>query len=62
MENDRLLQPREAAEMLGVDPKTLSRWANLPKGHRSHVPSQKTLGGHHRYRESVIRKILEANA
>lgn len=53
MEDDKILSPGEAAAMLGIDPKTLSRWAKtnviehitLPKGHR-------------RYRLSVINKIL----
>lgn len=56
MENDKLLQPWEAAQMLGVDPKTLSRWANAGK-----VPSIRTLGGHRRYRASTIEKILNDN-
>jgi predicted site-specific integrase-resolvase len=42
--------------MLGVDPKTLSRWANAGK-----VPSIRTLGGHRRYRASTIEKILNDN-
>jgi DNA-binding transcriptional MerR regulator len=62
MENDRLIPPGEAAEILGVSPKTLTRWASLPKDHRAHVPSVRTLGGHRRYRESVIRAILKANS
>jgi excisionase family DNA binding protein len=53
MENDRLLQPGEAAQLLGVDPKTLIRWANAKK-----IPYHRTLGGHRRYRLSVIDKIL----
>lgn len=56
MESDRLLQPWEAAQILGVDPKTLSRWAKLGK-----VPATRTLGGHRRYRESVIRDLLNNN-
>ena len=59
MENDRLLAPGEAAKMLGVDTKTLSRWAKLPESHRSHIPSVRTLGGHRRYRESTIRALLK---
>lgn len=61
MENDRYLLPGEAAERLGVSPKTLTRWSNLPKGHRSHVPSIRTLGGHRRFRESVIRALENNN-
>lgn len=53
MENDRLLPPREVAKMLGVDPKTLIRWANDGR-----IPSVRTLGGHRRYRLSVVVSIL----
>jgi excisionase family DNA binding protein len=55
MENDKLLPPGEVAKMLGVDPKTLTRWANANK-----IPSIRTLGGHRRYRESEVKKILDA--
>lgn len=47
--------------MLGVDTKTLSRWASQPEGHRSHIPSIRTLGGHRRYRRSVVESILKNN-
>lgn len=53
MENDSLLHPGEAARMLGVDPKTLQRWAKAKK-----IPSVRTLGGHRRYWTSDIEKIL----
>lgn len=39
--------------MLGVDPKTLQRWAKAKK-----IPSVRTLGGHRRYWTSDIEKIL----
>jgi excisionase family DNA binding protein len=58
MENDdKLLHPGEVARKLGVDPKTLSRWAKAGK-----IPSIRTLGGHRRYRESVVNAILEQDA
>jgi excisionase family DNA binding protein len=53
MENDELLPPGEVARMLGVDPKTLARWAKLGK-----IPSQRTLGGHRRFRRSVVEAII----
>jgi excisionase family DNA binding protein len=53
MTNDRLLQPGEAASLLGVDRKTLIRWHNAGK-----IPAHRTLGGHRRFRLSVINKIL----
>lgn len=57
MENDELLPPGEVAKMLGVDPKTLSRWAKMGK-----LPSVRTLGGHRRYRKSVVDAILNGEA
>jgi excisionase family DNA binding protein len=54
MENaDELLPPGEVAKMLGVDPKTLARWAKDGK-----IPSQRTLGGHRRFRRSVVDAII----
>jgi excisionase family DNA binding protein len=57
MENDKLLPPREVARLLGVDPKTVSRWAETGK-----IPSIKTPGGHRRYRKSVVDAILNGEA
>lgn len=56
MENDDLLPPGEVAKMLGVDPKTLGRWAKLGK-----VPCVRTLGGHRRFRRSVVEAILNGD-
>lgn len=56
MTQDRLLPPGQVAKLLGVDPKTLVRWANAGK-----IPSMRTLGGHRRYRESVVKAILNNN-
>lgn len=53
-ENEKLLTPREAADQFGVHPKTLSRWAAAGK-----VTSIRTLGGHRRFRETEIRKLIE---
>lgn len=50
---DRLLKPGEVAELAGVDPKTVTRWARTGT-----LPHTTTLGGHRRYRESVVRKVL----
>jgi excisionase family DNA binding protein len=53
MENDdKLLSPGEVAKRLGVHPKTLIRWSDAGK-----IPSVRTLGGHRRYRESVVKAI-----
>jgi excisionase family DNA binding protein len=51
--HDRLLKPGEVAELAGVDPKTVTRWARTGT-----LPHTTTLGGHRRYRESVVRKAL----
>jgi excisionase family DNA binding protein len=53
-EPDRLLPPREVAALFGVDAKTLTRWAK--DGKLSFI---RTLGGHHRYRESEVRALLK---
>lgn len=50
---DNLLQPHEVAALAGVDPKTITRWAKAGK-----LPHVMTLGGHRRYRESVVRQAL----
>lgn len=54
--NDRLLTLREVSELLGVSPKTVSRWCR--QGKIAHI---KTLGGHRRVYASEVRKILEVN-
>ncbi len=51
---DRLLTPGEVAELFRVDTKTTSRWAAKGK-----IKSIRTPGGHHRYRESEVRRLLE---
>ena len=46
------LRVGEAAEILQVSPKTVCRWALDGK-----LPFQRTLGGHRRYPEQVIREL-----
>jgi excisionase family DNA binding protein len=50
---NRLLTPAEVAEMLRVDPKTVTRWAQGGK-----LSSIRTPGGHRRYSESEVRGFL----
>lgn len=53
---DDLLTPSEVAALLGVDSKTVRRWAVrgwLPEGVR-------TLGGHRRYRRGDVEAAIEA--
>jgi excisionase family DNA binding protein len=49
-ENDRLIQPHEAASMFGVTARTLRRWHALGL-----ISARRTLGGQRRYRESEVR-------
>jgi excisionase family DNA binding protein len=48
------LRAAEAADILHVSPKTVSRWAKEGK-----LPFLKTLGGHRRYPEAEIRDLAE---
>jgi excisionase family DNA binding protein len=52
-EVDALLTPQEVAQMFRVDPKTVTRWAKAGK-----LGSIRTLGGHRRYREAEVRRLL----
>lgn len=51
--NDTLLKPGEVALVFRVDPKTVTRWAKAGR-----IPSIRTPGGHHRFRESLVRRLL----
>jgi excisionase family DNA binding protein len=46
------LRPAEVAELLGVSPKTVSRWAKEGK-----LAFRRTLGGHRHYPEQEIREL-----
>jgi len=54
VEGEALLTPAEVAALFRVDPKTVTRWAKAGK-----LTSLRTLGGHRRYRESEIRRLLD---
>ena len=47
-----LLTPREVADLFGVDPKTVTRWAKAGK-----LTSIRTLGGHRRFRTSEVEDL-----
>lgn len=52
-DDDRLMTPGEVATLFRVDPKTVTRWAASDR-----ITSIKTPGGHRRFRESEIRRLL----
>jgi len=48
-DRDELLTPAEVADLFGVGPKTVTRWARAGR-----LTSLRTLGGHRRYRRSEV--------
>lgn len=46
------LSAKEVGRILGMDPKSVGRWARAGK-----LPFRATLGGHRRFKESEIREI-----
>ena len=54
---ERLLTPAEVASLFRVDPKTVTRWAKAGK-----LGSIRTLGGHRRYWETEVRRLLDRSA
>lgn len=44
-----LLTPAQAAAIIGVDPKTVTRWADADK-----IDSTRTVGGHRRFKEEDV--------
>ncbi len=54
---EQLLTPGEVARMFGVDPKTVSRWADGGK-----LDALRTLGGHRRYRAEQVHDLLDGGA
>ena len=51
---EKVLSSAQVAAMFGVDPKTVTRWANAGR-----VTSFRTPGGHRRFRESEMRALVE---
>lgn len=54
--DEPLLAPAEVAALFHVAPKTVYRWAQ--DGRLPEDAIVRTLGGHRRYRERVIRALL----
>lgn len=52
---ETLLTPAEVAQLFRVDPKTVTRWAQSGK-----LSSIRTLGGHRRYPQSEVMRLLDA--
>ena len=53
IEAPELLTPEEVAALFRVDPKTVTRWANDGR-----LPFIRTLGGHRRYRKTIVMALL----
>jgi excisionase family DNA binding protein len=54
IEAQTYLTRADVARLLGVSPNTVTRWAR-----EGRLPSQVTLGGHHRFLRSVMEEIRE---
>jgi excisionase family DNA binding protein len=52
VQSDVYIRTAEAAKLLRVSPKTISRWAKQGK-----LPHVVTLGGHRRFPASAIREL-----
>ncbi len=53
MDDNALLTPGEVAELMRVDPKTVTRWAAADR-----ISSIKTIGGHRRYKAGTLKRLL----
>lgn len=53
--DDELLTPGEVAQLLRVDPKTVTRWAATGK-----IASVRTPGGHRRFWRSDVARLMRA--
>ena len=51
-EDEAYLGPGEAARLLDVSPKTVSRWAD-----KGLIPCVTTLGGHRRFLRSAVEQV-----
>ena len=50
--DDPILRPRQVARVLGVAPRTVTRWARVGL-----LEAHRTAGGHHRFRMSAVRRF-----
>lgn len=58
---DKMLTAGEVAKRFNVDPKTVTRWAHQYDAEtgKPRLPSIKTPGGHHRFRESDVLRAMK---
>lgn len=54
---EELLTPREVANLMRVDPKTVNRWATAGR-----LVSTRTLGGHRRYSGQQVRALMQGHS
>lgn len=54
-EKKTYLTRSEVARLLQVSPTTVTRWA-----HEGRLPSQLTLGGHHRFERRVVEELRKS--
>lgn len=54
--NPEILTPREVADLFGVDPKTVIRWANAGR-----IPNFRTPGHQRRFYRADIEPFLRAS-
>jgi len=52
--NGQYLTRGDVARLMGVTPNTVTRWAR-----EGRIPSQMTLGGHHRFERAVIEQMRQ---
>jgi excisionase family DNA binding protein len=52
--NNDLWSSAEVAALFGVDPKTVTRWAEAGK-----LSSIRTVGGHRRFRSNEVRELFD---
>ena len=50
--NEAGLTSGQAADLLGVDPRTIARWAESGR-----LPSSRTTGGHRRYKQADVDRL-----
>lgn len=54
-QDDPILEPGDVARMLGVNPRTVKRWADDGR-----LPSFRTPGGHRRFYLSDVKEAVDA--